>query len=57
MENQIVEDIRRALEDSIDKKALASSKHFYKEGEEAKVYGVRMAEVGKIAGLGFKQVK
>jgi len=53
----ILEQVRQALIDSIDAKALASSNHFFKEGEAAKVHGVRMAEVNKIAKAGFLQVK
>ncbi len=57
METQIVSDIRQSLLDSIDPKALASSDRYFKEGEAAKVHGVRMAEVSKIGTLGFQQIK
>lgn len=53
----ILNEIREALINSIDERALASSNHFFKEGEAAKVYGVRMGEVGKIAKFGLQQIK
>ena len=57
MEEQIISDIRQTLLDSIDSKALASSNRYFKEGEAAKVHGVRMGEVGKIAKYSFQQIK
>lgn len=53
----IISDIRQALIDSIDPKALASSNRFFKEGEAAKVHGVKMANVNKIAKESFRQIK
>ncbi|WP_298649455.1 DNA alkylation repair protein [uncultured Proteiniphilum sp.] len=53
----IISDIRQALIDNIDPKALASSDRFFKEGEAAKVHGVKMATVGKIAKESFRQIK
>jgi len=55
--NSIVKEIRETLIDSIDPKALARSDYFFKQGEAAKVHGVKMGEVGKIAKLGFKQIE
>lgn len=57
MVNQIISDVRQALINSIDPKVLASSDRFFKEGEAAKVHGVRMGEVGEIGKLHFKQIK
>lgn len=57
MSNQIISDIRQALIDSIDPKALASSERYHKPGEAPNVHGVRMGEVGKIAKEGLKQIK
>lgn len=57
MVNSIISDIRQALIDSIDPKALASSDRFHKEGEAPRVHGVRMGEVNKIAKEGLKQIK
>lgn len=57
MNNQIVVDIRRTLIDSIDNRILTSSKHYFKEGEAAKVYGVSMAVVSLIAKESLKQIK
>lgn len=54
---EIISDIRQALTESIDPKALASSARFFKEGEAAKVYGVRSAEVNKMAKESFRHVK
>jgi hypothetical protein len=53
----IVDQVRQALIESIDPKTLARSDYFFKQGETAKVHGVRMGEVGKIAKLGVKQIK
>lgn len=53
----IIEQILKALKDNIDPKSIASSDRFFKKGETAKIHGVRMAEVGKIAKLGFQQIK
>lgn len=53
----IIDDIRQSLIDSIDPKTLATSSHFFKEGEAAKVHGVKMGEVSKIAKEGLKQIK
>ena len=54
---KIVEQIRQALADSVDTKWIASSENFFKEGEAAKVYGIRMADVHKIAKVVFEQIK
>ena len=53
----IIDNIRQTLIENVDAKALASSNRFYKKGEAAKVYGVRMANVSKIAKESFKQIK
>lgn len=55
--NQIITDVRLSLIDCIDAKNQTSSLRFYKEGEAANVHGVKMADVGKIAKEGFKQIK
>ncbi len=57
MNEKIIADIRQALKNSADKKTLESSNHFFKEGEAAKVYGVRMGEVGKIGREFYKQIR
>ncbi len=54
---EILADIRQSLIDQIDPKALASSDRFFKPGEAAKIYGVRMPEIGKIGKAGFQQIK
>lgn len=53
----IIDNVRKALTDRIDQKALAASGRFFKQGEAAKVYGVRTAEVGKVAKESFRQIK
>ncbi|MDR2906969.1 MAG: DNA alkylation repair protein [Bacteroidales bacterium] len=53
----IVTEIRQTLKDCADEKARKSSDHFYKEGERALVYGVRMGEVGTIGKEFYKQIK
>jgi 3-methyladenine DNA glycosylase AlkD len=57
MNTLILEDIRQTLINSVDTKTLASVKHFFKEGEAAKTYGVKMAEVHKIAKSFLPQIK
>lgn len=56
MSENIIQQVRQTLCDCIDLKALQSSDHFFKPGEQAKVYGVRMAEVGKIAKEFYKTI-
>lgn len=41
----------------IDEKALATSSRFFKEGEAAKVHGVKMTDISKIGKESFKQIK
>lgn len=55
--NTIIEQIRQTLINHIDAKSLASSARYFKEGEAAKVHGVKMTDVGKIAKVGLQQVK
>lgn len=57
MKDQLINELRQGLKEKIDPKALEVSKHFYKEGEEAKVYGIRMAEVHKMGKLFYQQIK
>jgi hypothetical protein len=40
--NPIITKIRKALEENTDEKILDSSHRYFKEGEEAKIYGVGM---------------
>lgn len=56
MPENIIQQVRQTLRDCIDSKSLQSSDHFFKPGEQAKVYGVRMAEAGKIAKEFYKTV-
>ena len=55
--NTIPELIRQSLTDNIDAKNIASSARYFKEGENAKVLGVKMAEVQLIAKAGFQLIK
>jgi 3-methyladenine DNA glycosylase AlkD len=54
---KILDQIRQALINSIDTKSLALSDRYFKQGEAAKVHGVGMADVNKIAKIGFQQIK
>lgn len=56
MPENIIDDLRQTLHESINAKILQSSDHFFKQGEQAKVYGVRMYDVGKIAKEFYKKV-
>ncbi len=53
----LIERIRQDLKNNIDEKALASSNRFFKEGEAAKVYGVKMSNVRTIGKDSFQQVR
>ena len=53
----ILEQVRQALADSADAKTAATSDRFFKEGEAAKVYGVKTAEVRRIAKFGLQQIR
>jgi 3-methyladenine DNA glycosylase AlkD len=57
MNTKILTQIRQELVNNIDKKVLASLDRFFKEGETAQCYGLKMAEVDKIAKTGFTQIK
>ncbi len=57
MEKKIISEVRKALKDCVDNKTLESSSRFFKEGEKALVYGVKMAEVSKIGKESFKRIK
>jgi len=57
MKEKIISEVRQALKSSADKKTLESSNRFFKEGEEAKIYGVKMAEVSRIGRGFYKQIK
>ena len=57
MKTEIIKEIRQTLKDNIDEKTLNSSKRFFKEGEQAKVYGVRMVEIHKLGKAFYKQIK
>ena len=57
MKEKVIIEVRQALRDCVDSKTLDSSKHFFKKGEEALVYGVKMAEVSKIGKEFYKQIK
>lgn len=55
--SEIVERIRQMLKEAVDEKTLSTSSHFFKENEQAKVWGVRTPVVGKIAKELFKGIK
>ncbi len=53
----IIEQVRQALLDHVDPKTLATSAHFFKKGEAARVHGVRMPDVSKIGKQTFKLIQ
>jgi len=53
----ILEQIRQALVDNIGTQTIAPSARFFKEGEAAKVHGIKMYIVNKIAKISFQQIK
>ncbi len=57
MKEKIVQQIRRALQARSDRKAIEASSRFFKEGEQALVYGIKMPEVRKIGTGFYKQLK
>jgi len=57
MKNEIIKQIRQTLVDNIDAKNLALSVRYFKEGEAARVHGVKAVEIRKIANAGYQQVK
>jgi len=57
MEEIIIARIRQEIIENVDAKALASSNRFFKEGEAAKIHGVKTAEVNKIAKVGLLFIK
>jgi len=54
---KIITEIRQVLKDCVDEKTLKSSNRYFKEGEEALVYGVGMKLVGKIGKEFYKQIQ
>lgn len=44
-----IQNLRQTLKENIDLKTLNSSDRSFKQGEQVKVYGVKMFDVGKIA--------
>jgi len=57
MKERILSEIRQVLKDCADEKTRKSSHHFFKEGEEALVYGVKMQDVSKIGKGFYKQMQ
>ena len=56
-EFNIIEQIRQTLVDSANAKTAASSDRFFKEGEAAKMYGIKAPEIRQIAKAGFLKIK
>ncbi len=57
MKEALLNEIRLVLRNNSDNKILESSSRFFKKGEEALVYGVKTAEVNKIAKGFYRQLK
>ncbi len=55
--NGIISRIRRALQEAADKKTIETSHRFFREDECAKVWGVKMPEVNKIARSFFADIR
>jgi len=55
--NQILEQVRQTISNSRDKESSVDHDRFFKEGEAAKAYGLKTADVNKIAKASFDQVK
>ena len=53
----VIDQIRQMLKESIDEKTRTTAKRYFKENKAPKVYGVRMAEVNRIAKYGLQQIK
>jgi 3-methyladenine DNA glycosylase AlkD len=53
----ILEQIRRELANNADETAQSKSQQFFKEGEQAKVYGLKMPAVDKIGKTFFPEIK
>ena len=53
----ILEQVRQTLANGMEKRTFDLSERFFKENEAAKTYGVKMAEVHRIAKDAFGQVK
>lgn len=57
MKDELLKDLRQTLKDNVDEKVLESSKRYYKEGEEARVYGIRMGEISRIGKYFYQQIQ
>jgi len=57
MKEKVITEIRQALKICVDEKTLKSSSRYFKEGEEALVYGVGMKEVGRIGKEFYRQIQ
>jgi 3-methyladenine DNA glycosylase AlkD len=57
MKTTTLTQIRQTLQSAIDPKRAQSATRFFKEGEEALVYGVGMNEVGKIGKAFYNQIR
>ncbi len=53
----LLEAVRDALKEKVDPKTRDTSHRFFKQGEAARVYGVKTAEVRKIGKAFFSQIK
>ncbi|MDR2910471.1 MAG: DNA alkylation repair protein [Bacteroidales bacterium] len=53
----ILEQIRQELKNAASETNRNTSQRFFKEGEQANVYGVKMPEVSRIAKKGFQETK
>lgn len=54
---KIVKEVRQVLQEASDEHTLSLSNHFFKKGDRALVWGVRMPTVSKIAKTYYQEVK
>jgi len=57
MKEKVISEIRHVLNGYASEKALKSSNHFFKKGEEALVYGIKMGEVNKVGKEFYKKIQ
>ncbi len=57
MKEKVLTEIRGQLNEKSDSKRIESSKRFFRDGEEALVHGVKMAEVNRIGKEFYRRIK
>ena len=57
MEDNRIRILRQTLEEISDPQVLKSSDHFFKQGEQAKVYGIKMSDISRISKEFYKDIR